>query len=343
MTINEIAKKANVSRSTVSRALNNHPRVSAETRQAVLRVVQEMNYIPNAAARSLASKRSSVIGMLVYNITQPFWASVFSGVEQYISGQTDYGIFLANSKSHLEVRDHKDDYKRNLKNLVSRGVDGVIIALANDLRKDDIDFLESSGIPFVIIQNCLEDSRVVSVDVDNVEGAYKATRHLLSLGHKKIMHATGPLDSGIARERRHGYVKAMQEAGVVLYNNSVVDCGFLFGDGYWCMKRMLAEKTIPTALLCANDLSAFGAYFAAKEAGMRIPDDISIAGFDHLAGSMDVSGLLPDLTTMNHPVSEMGNTAAKLLVSQLGGSKAESVKFHMSLHEGATTRSLAGQ
>lgn len=342
MNINEIAQRANVSRSTVSRVLNKHPRVKEETRQAVLRVMEEMHYIPSAAARSLASKRNNIIGMLVYNIAQPFWAGVFSGVEQYISQHTDLGLFLANSKSHLDVRDYKEDYKRNLRNLVQRGVDGVIIALANDVQPDDIDFLQSSQTPFVIIQNYLEDARITSINVDNVDGAYQATRHLLQLGHRHIVHAAGPLDSGISRDRMQGYVQAMQEAGLPLGASSVVNCGFLFDDGYWCMKRLLAEESALTAVLFANDATAFGGYLAAREAGVSIPEQLSVVGFDHLTEEMDVAGLLPDLTTVSQPVLDIGSTAAELLVRQLSGdATVQPARFPMCLYQGGTTRKPA--
>ncbi len=194
-----------------------------------------------------------------------------------------------------------------------RGVEGIIIALANDLSVEDIDFLETSGIPFVIIQNHLQDSRIACVNVDNVTGAYDATRYLIGLGHRHIIHATGPLDSGISQDRMRGFVAAMQEAGLPVDNNSIVNCGFLFNDGYWCMKRLMAQESAPTAILFANDVTAFGAYLAAQEEDISIPGDVSIVGFDRLTNEMDVAGLLPDLTTMSQPVSEIGVAAAQML------------------------------
>jgi len=337
MNINQIARKANVSRSTVSRVINNHPRVSEETRRTVLRVMDEAQYIPNAAARSLASKRSHIIGMLAYNITHPFWSGIFGGVDRYISQETDYGIFLSNSKSRLHVDDHKKNYKRNLKNLVARGVDGVIIALANPLEHEDIDFLEASGTPYVIIQNQLDDSRAISVNVDNRGGSATAARHLVSLGHKRIIHAAGPMQSGIAYERCQGFMAAMRESDLPFDDSSAPLCGFLFDEGYRFMKNMIEAADFPTAILFVNDSSAFGAYLAANEAGINIPGDISFVGFDHLTGPMDISGLLPDLTTMIQPVAEMGGMAAKLLMDQLDNRKVETFNYVLSLHLGATT------
>ncbi|MCL2867318.1 MAG: LacI family transcriptional regulator [Clostridia bacterium] len=342
MNINEIAKKAGVSRSTVSRVLNDHPRVKASTRQDIRRVINDLNYYPNAAARSLASRRTDVIGVLVYNITQPFWTGVFSGIEQYVTQNTTYGIFLANCKTQVKLRFIREDHKQNLKNLIQRGVAGLIIALGNDLHQDDLEYLLASGIPFVIIQSNLHDERIVSVNVDNVAGAYQATRYLLKLGHRQIVHAAGPLEGSIARERLEGFTRAMRDADIPLTEDSVIRSGFLFNDGYWSMKRLLSGQAECTAVLFANDAAAFGGYHAANEAGISIPGKLSIVGFDHLTSEMDIAGLLPDLTTMGQPVSEIGSSAAELLVTRLsGGESVEPLTLPMTLYEGHTAKKIA--
>ena len=339
MNIDEIASKAGVSRATVSRVLNNHPSVNEKTRQAIRQIIESMNYIPNAAARSLASKRNDVIGILVYNITQPFWAGIYAGIEQFVSQNTSYGILLANSKSNIRLRSFTKEYKRYIKTLIQKGVDGLIIALENDLQPDDIDFLVASGIPFVIIQNHTKDERITSVSVDNFDGAYQATKYLLKQGHVNILHASGPLDGSIARDRMEGFVKAMQDEGIPLTENSVIPCGFMFEDGYWCMKRLLSKRAEFSAILFANDAAAFGGYLAAKEAGIDIPDALSIAGFDHLTNEMDLAGLLPDLTTMAQPVSDLGKIAADLLIKKLSNAEGvQPVIYPMTLYKGHTVK-----
>jgi len=339
MNIDEIASKAGVSRTTVSRVLNNHPSVKEKTRQTIRQIIESMNYIPNAAARSLASKRNDVIGVLVYNITQPFWAGIYAGIEQYVSQNTSYGILLANSKSNSRLRTYTKDHKRYLKTLIQKGVDGLIIALENDLQPDDIDFLVASGIPFVIIQNNMKDERITSVNVDNYDGAYQATKYLLKQGHVNILHAAGPLDGRIARDRMEGFVQAMQDEGILLTESSVIPCGFMFEDGYWCMKRLLSKTAEFTAILFANDAAAFGGYLAAKEAGISIPGKLSIAGFDHLTNEMDLAGLLPDLTTMAQPVSDLGKVAAELLLKKLSDAEdVQPVTYPMTLYKGHTVK-----
>ncbi|MGI6333111.1 MAG: LacI family DNA-binding transcriptional regulator [Saccharofermentanales bacterium] len=338
--IDEIARIANVSRATVSRVINGNPSVSKKTRLAVQQVINDLNYIPNAAARSLVSKKTNTIGVLVYNIMQPFWNGIFAGIEEYFSAN-DYSLILANSKSHLDIWDYKKEYKKNIKNLILRNVDGIIIALANDLDEEDIELLELSSTPYVIIQNNLKEHMAYSVNVDNITGAYNATRYLISLGHRRISHATGPIGSQISQDRVTGYLNAMKEAHISVDNSYIVNCGFQFKDGYWSMKRILAQDTRPTAILFANDATGFGAFLAAKEENISIPDDISIIGFDQLAETMDVAGLLPDLTTMRQPVIEIGVAAGQMLMKRFDSQdRIDPILFPLTLHKGSTVRKL---
>lgn len=334
--IDEIAKKARVSRATVSRVLNNFPGVKEKTRDAVLAVINESNYIPNAAARTLASKRSNVVGVLVSNLTQPFWSGIISGIEDRVK-QADYGLFLSNSRSLLNHGDYSKEYKKNLRELVLRGVDGIIISMSSDIEMDDVEFLEGAGLPYVVVQNNLPGDRIACVNVDNVAGACTATEYLVGLGHRDIIHAASTLGNEIGRARIQGFVNAMERAGLPVDNGSVLPCGSLFTDGYWLLKRLLSEAKRPTAVLFSNDNTAYGACLAVMESGLKIPDDISIMGFDGLASEMDIARLLPDLSTMNQPVLDIGEAAARMLLEQLEGSLAQrSVLLPLELHKGKT-------
>lgn len=336
MNIDEIAKKVHVSRATVSRVINKFPGVKEETRLLVQAAIDESNYIPSAAARSLASKRSQIIGVLVSNITQPFWSGIISGIEDCVS-KTEYGLFLTNSHSLLSHWDYNKEYKRNLRDLVLRGVDGIITSMSTDISMEDVELLEKAEIPFVVIQSNLVDSRVASVNVNNVQGAYTATKYLIDLGHRSIIHASGPLDSAIYRDRTRGFMDAMQDSRLPVDNSSIVPCGSMFTDGYWVMKRLLALKEIPTAIVFSNDNTAYGACLAAREENIPVPDFISIAGFDGLANELDVARLLPDLTTMSQPVVKIGTTAAQMLLRQLGTVCGEMPPdLSLSLHKGST-------
>lgn len=339
MNISEIAKRANVSRATVSRVINNYPGIKEKTRMAVQAIIDEANYIPSAAARSLSSNKSNIIGVLVYNITQPFWGGIVSAVEEGLSN-TNYDVFFANSKNHLNIWDYNSDYKKNLKNLISRGVDGIIIALANDLDAEDVDVLEAANTPFVVIQNYLADDRITSVNVDNFQGAYTATKYMIQLGHRKIAHAAGPLEGGIARERMKGFIQAMKDHGLPVLDENIVRCGFKFNDGYWCMKQLLKRDNAMTAIVFTNDITALGGCLAAREEHTHIPDDLSIIGFDKLVNEMDVASLLPNLTTMEQPVMEIGLTAARILLDKLQNKPSSSVILPLTLYEGETSKNL---
>jgi DNA-binding LacI/PurR family transcriptional regulator len=337
MNIDLIAKKAGVSRATVSRVINNFPGIKEETRKRVEDVIREVNYIPSAAARSLVRRRSNIIGALIYNITQPFWGNYISGIEDGVA-PTDYGLFFANSKKHQTFWDYQKAYKGNLKNLVSHGVDGVIMTLLNDLEKEDIDFLESVNIPYIVMQNCLDDTRIVSVNVDNVQGGYDATNYLIGLGHQSIGHITGLLTSGIGKARLQGFSQAMEQAGLQVSPDNIVNGGHSFKDGYWGMKQLMTHTTPPTAVFFASDESAFGGIYAAREMNIRVPEDVSVIGFDGIRDTFDHAAYLPILTTMEQPTHEMGKIAAEIMVAWLEGQRPElaTITMKATLAEGKT-------
>jgi LacI family transcriptional regulator len=337
MNIYEIAQKANVSRATVSRVINHMSGVKEETRRRVEQVISEVNYIPSAAARSLVSKKSNTIGVLIYNITQPFWAGITSGIENGAL-QNDYGMFIFNSKSHSTNWDYQKAYKQNLRKLVRQGVDGIIIALLNDLDPDDIAFLESVHMPFTVLQNHLENSPIVSVNVDNVKSAFEATNYLIRLGHRSIVHVTGPMTSGIAQKRVEGFTKAMTAAGLPVASDSLINGTFNFNDGYWAMKRILMRENLPTAVLFGCDTEAFGGIAAAREMNVHVPEDISVMGFDGLAREIEYGALLPDLTTMCQPMEQLGGSAVQQLLKLIGGTRPDPSELYldMTLNEGKT-------
>lgn len=337
MNIYEIAQKANVSRATVSRVINHMPGVKDETRRRVEKVINDVNYIPSAAAQTLVSKKSNTIGVLIYNITQPFWAGITSGIENGAL-QNDYGMFILNSKSHATDWDYQKSYKQNLKRLVRQGVDGIIIGLLNDLDPEDVEFLESINMPFTVVQNSIENSQIVSVNVDNLKASFEATNYLIRLGHRSIIHVTGPMTSGITQKRIEGFTKAMSAAGLPIDSESLVTGGFNFNDGYWAMKRILMRKNRPTAILFSCDAEAFGAIAAAHEMNVHVPEDVSVMGFDGLAREIEFGALLPDLTTMCQPMEDLGIAAVQQLLKLIEGTRPDppGLYLNMTLNEGKT-------
>lgn len=340
MTIDEIAKRAKVSRSTVSRVMNNNPSVKEDTRRQVERVIRDMNYVPNAAARSLVNKRASVVGTLIYNITQPYWSAIFAGVEQEMVGN-GYGVLLSNYRNVKNDHSYIGNHCQSIRNLILQNVDGLIVALYDDLAAEDIELLQSSGKPFVVVQSNVTDNSFSTVNVDNKSIAHQATEYLIEMGHRNIYHATGRIGSQIASDRLAGYIQAMREHQLPVSDENLVSCGSVFDDGYWCMKRILVKKDLPTAILFQNDLTAYGALLAAREEHVRIPEDISIIGIDHLSAMMDIAAMLPDLTSISLPVIQYGVHAARILMDQIERSTPpQSMILPCKLHKGSTVRRL---
>lgn len=337
MKIDEIAKRAKVSRSTVSRVLNNNPRVNLKTRQLVNHVIQEMNYVPNAAARSLASKRSSVIGVLIYNINQPYWSGIFSGIEQETADK-GFSVLLANFRN---AHTYIGNRSQSIRNLLLQNVDGIIIALYNSPSEDDLELLRTSGKPFVVIQSSEHSGGFSTVNVDNHLLAYQATEYLIQMGHTNIYHSTGPLGNQIANDRLAGYLQAMQDHKLRVTDDHLISCGSMYDDGYWCMKRVIGRQQLPTAMLFHNDITAYGAIQACREEHIRVPEDLSMIGIDHLASMTDFGSMLPDLTSMTLPITQYGVQAAHLLMDQIeNNSPVQNVILPCSLYKGSTVRQL---
>lgn len=339
--INDIAKVANVSRATVSRVLNNSPEVSETTKQKVLKVIEELNYVPNAAARTLVRRKTDIIGVLVNNVADAFWGRIIRGIETNIL-KTRYNAIFVNCKTALDDWAYKPKFKENIRLLTEGRVDGIIIATTNELEQEDIEFLTDRNIPFVVIQDMLQDKRVNFVNIDNFKGAYTATKYLINLGHRDIVHITGPLESRIAVERSQGFEKALLDHGIPLNNQNILRGNFRYNDGYWRMKQILSWGRKPTAIFFGNDLMAYGGMQAAKEANVRIPEDMSIIGFDGLAGEFEFAGLMPPLTTMHQPMTKMGECAAQIIIDKIDGvsEEVQHIFFDVELIKRDSCRSL---
>ncbi len=341
MNISEIARKANVSRATVSRVINNFSGVKEETRDRILSIIEEEKYIPNNFARSLALSKSYVIGVLVYSIKQPFWVGIVSEIFDAVFA-TKYSLFILNSK--YEVNDKAENsYKINLKKLIQQKVDGIIISLPNRLSEEDIEILHRASMPFVVIQDDdYESKRCHSVNVDNTDAAYRLTEIMIQKGHKEIVHFAGGIDNAIAHGRLKGFTYAMNDHYLYLSEQSIINTGSRFIDGYWSMKKLIDTHSKATAVIAYNDMVAYGAYYAAQEMGIRIPQDISIAGFDGIADEVDFYKLLPDLTTMKQPIKLLSTSAVTSLLNMIDGVENDVTDkvYKMEYHPGNTCREL---
>lgn len=311
-TIEDIAELAGVSRSTVSRVLNNHPSVRATVRDHVLRIINERGYAPQAAARNLVNRRTNVIGVLFprsthYLLTNPIFASIGQGIGQ-VCNQQGYTAMLS-----LGSRDQDHEEKTLFTMLRSRYFDGVVL-LSSETNDPLPHMLKEAHIPYTSIGYNPERDDLAYVDVDNVEGAYKAVTHLISLGHQRIAMIKGPSWEVCSAARYEGYQKALHEAGLPLDPELVEEGDWSHTSGYEAMQKFLKLNQPPSALFSSNDMMAAGAFHAIFEHGLRIPQDVAVVGFDDLP---QTSIIIPALTTIRQPSIEIGMRATALLIDQL--------------------------
>ncbi|MFO7882017.1 MAG: LacI family DNA-binding transcriptional regulator [Kosmotogaceae bacterium] len=307
LTIADIARMANVSKATVSYVINNKKGVSLDVRKKIKQIIKESNYKPNTMARALAGKRTNSVGLIIPDISDMFYANIIRGVEK-ASGKFGYFLNLFTTHADPEKEHEVFDF------FTSSMADGVIV-MTYFVGKEVTKKLKQRKIPCVFL-DFPYDNYIYSVSVDNFEGGYKATNYLISLGHKKIAFILGPEAARDSKARYHGYLRALEEHNIHFDKDFVLKGDFLTKSGYKAAKRLLETQKIPTALFAANDQMALGAMSAFKKEGYRIPEDISIIGFDNTEAS---SFSRPALTTIMQPIFEMGSLAAKTLISLING------------------------
>lgn len=304
LTLEKIAAIAGVSRSTVSRVVNNEPNVQEDTRAQVWEVIHRMGYQPNAAARSLAGRRSQILGIVIPQpvnslFVDPFFPLLLQGASEETSR---HGYLLM--MSMLDRLAERGFYQRAVR---SRAMDGLIISSAV---MDDplIPWLLEDQVPFVSVGRLPKHSGVSSVDVDNLHGARIAVNHLLAAGKQHIATITGPLNTIAGLDRLEGYKTALCSADKTVDNSLIAEGDFTETGGYNAMNKLLDSE--PDAVFVASDLMAFGAIRALQQAGRRVPDDVAIVGFD----DAQIATLTePKLTTIRQPILELGRAAVNLL------------------------------
>jgi LacI family transcriptional regulator len=310
LTIEQIAVLAQISRSTVSRVLNNHPNVRPAVRERVLRVVSEQGYAPHAAARSLARRRTNVIGLIMprraeVSLSDPFFGLVMQTI---IEASARFGYFVTLSKVTADI---EQDFPRRV--LYGQHFDGVI-TFATDPNDPLLPLLKQSKTPLVVLGSHPQFADITSVDVQQREGAYHAVNHLLSLGHRRIAMITGLLHDPAAVGRRDGYAQALEAAGLPVAPELIVEGDWTPQRGYTAMQHLLGLPQRPSAVFVANDMMAVGAIRAINEAGLTVPHDVALVSFDDLPVASYAN---PPLTTIRAPIADGGATAVKLLVDQL--------------------------
>jgi len=310
-TIQDVAKLAGVAPITVSRVLNHSGYASEETRARVESAVATLGYVPNTLARGLRSKRTNTLALVMTDITNPFFTLIARGVEDQASNSGYTVIYCNTDESETEE-------EKYLNILVQKQVDGILLVPARS-NSQSIKFLNANEIPFVLIDRSVPDRQTDLVHCNSEEGAYRLIRHLIELGHQRIVALTGPREVSTAQERLAGYEKAMNEAGLNDFRHAYYG-SFTQDSGYKLTKQVLAREPRPTAIFGANNFISIGVLKALRDAGLRVPEDVSVVGFDDLPDSMIVD---PFLTVAAQPAYEMGKQATELLSKRISGQLAE--------------------
>jgi LacI family transcriptional regulator len=307
-TMQDVADLAKVSKTTVSHVLNETRPVSEEKRKRVLSAIKELRYQPNILARSLRKRETGTIGLIVPNNANPFYAEVSMGVESLCFDE-GYNVILCNSNRDLE----KEIAYTEL--LINKRVDGILFvgAWAGE-HTQHLDKIFQQGIPLAVVDRFVPDLDIDSIRTDNHLGGWLATSHLIGLGHKRISCIGGTPEFTPNAERIMGFQKAMCDAGIDIDEDLIVRMNFQFEDGLKAAQHLLSLENRPTAIFACNDLMAIGAMRAAIDLGFRIPEDISIVGFDNIQMAKFTC---PQLTTIAQPMFEMGKLGAKLLLERI--------------------------
>jgi len=307
----DVARLAGVSPSTVSRILNGTAKVSDDKRLAVLAAIEKVSFAPNQMAQGLKKGRSLTIGIVVQDISSPFFDETLRGIDDGLKG-TGYASVIVSG--HWNADEEAD----RVRLLLARKVDGIILLSG---RISDEAVLGFSGQrPIVSTGRALQTRTALGFKTDNEYGAWLAVRHLVELGHRRIAFISGPANNHDADERLAGYRRALNEAQIDIDPALVVEGNYHEASGMMAMNRLFDTHQQFTAVFAANDLTAYGARLALYRKGIRVPDDISLVGFDDLPGS---SYTTPPLTTVRQPMYDMGRIATQALLRLINGESVQ--------------------
>ncbi len=306
-TLVEVARAARVSPSTVSRIINGTARVADAKQRAVQAAIARLKFRPNPVAHGLRKGRRMTIGVMAPEVDSPYFGSIFRGLSEALSGSDFVPVVLGGPTD-------PESEARRVEDLLARRVDGIVIVTTR-LKDEELRRFSASA-PLVVAGRSLRGEGLFSIKLDNALGAEIAVRHLVELGHTRIAHLEGPHDHADAGDRAMGYRRALREAGIRVDPGLVIPAGFLAPDGLTAVERLLDSRRTFTAILAANDECAYGAHLGLHRRGLRVPEDVSLVGFDDLLGSRFTT---PPLTTVRQPLEEIGRRAARSLLDMLHG------------------------
>lgn len=307
-TIHDIAKKLNITASTVSRALKDHPRISEETKKLVQKAAEKLNYQANHIAAALRNGRSNILGIIVPTADRSFFASVIRGIEE-IANKSGYNVMICQTY---------DSYQKEIDTieaLLKARVDGIIISHGKETENfAHLQKVKDRGIPLIMFDRSNDELGVSQVVIDDYFGAYKSVEHLIEQGCRKIAHFTNTRKISIFKERLRGYKEALEKHGIPFDPSLVIESNLQLEDGRNSMIKLLSAKTVPDAVFSASALGAVGAMQVLKERNIRIPEKVALVAFSN---EVYTSFTDPPLTAVDQHSMRMGNSAAEVFLEQM--------------------------
>jgi LacI family transcriptional regulator len=317
----DIAKELNVSRVTVSKALRDHPDISPAMKKKVNEAAKRLGYVPNLIARQLNSRKTNTIGVVVPDLENSFFSYIVDSIIDH-STANDYRVILTVS------REKADAEQRNIENLIGMRVDGLLVCNSQETEDTSVySIIKKMKIPLVFFDRVVKDTGFSSIVFDDKKGATSALDVIISAGYNRIAHFCGYRRINIGRERFDGYNESLKRHGIPLRKEWVFEGGYEIKDGKDSFRRMLSLESLPEIIFAVNDRVALGAYMAAYEAGMRIPDDIAIMGF----GFSETTDLFsPPMAVINQDPRKMGLLASSTLFNEIKfGTSVRQVKIRI--------------
>ena len=318
--LEDIARLAGVSSATVSRIINHTANVKPATREKVLRVIEEYHFTPNPSAQSLMTRKTNTIGVIVTSMVRDHWTHILAGIDERIYELMPSQNALVMSLGSVSILEQQQSLlSQKLALLIRKHCDGMIIAVNTRLGEEDIAALETSSIPYVIIQDHKDGSAPISVGIDNTKASYELVERAIRLGHERIAYVSSPTCYDYASERKAGYMQALSDYGIPVSPEYIVEGNNSFECGISSILQLFSLPQKPTAVVYGTDRMAFGAIHQLNEMQVSIPGDISIAGFDGIAELGDYHSMVPPLNTVLQPAKQLGEASVDLLYQAMNG------------------------
>jgi LacI family transcriptional regulator len=319
----DIARKLNVTRITVSKALRNHPDISIEMKKKVRETAEEFGYIPNLIAQNLISKRTFTLGVVVPDLENSFFAYATDSIIDAATNK-NYIVFVTVS------RENQHNEKVNIQKLIGMRVDGLLVCVSQETSNPEIfNHIKKLNIPLVFFDRQFEGLHLPSIIFDDRNGAILALENIIQEGYTKIAHIAGYANVSIGKERHHGFKQTLKNKGLEINPDWVIEGGFEVTDGYNAFMKLYHSKNLPEIIFAVNDRTALGVYHAAKKVGIRIPEDIGIAafGFNEIAQTFT-----PSLSIINQNPRKIGLAATDMLIEEIENKNPDKKK-HIAIKE----------